>query len=544
MKRLIIVLIILISSIEITFGQVPNSFRYQAVIRNASGDLVANKLVGFEISILGGSAVGQVVYAEVFEHASNEFGIVSLNIGSGLTISGDFSQIDWSDNTYYLQVEIDIDGGDNYQFMGTSQILAVPYALQALNVTNKDDADADPNNEMQTISKSGNTVTLSNSGGSFTDEVDDGDVDPSNEFQTITKNTGVVTLSNSGGFFTLDDDDPTNEIQTITKDVGSGVVTLSNSGGTFTINDDDPQNEIQYLNLTENILTITNNPEDTNPINLSAYQGTNTDQQELSHTFPNNQTLRLTIGGGTGGNVIDIPVINANGGTFAGSIFATNLSGTNTGDMDDADVVSAYQNGFTDYFTSADGFKLDNIESNATADMTDGEIVSAYQSGFTGYFNSTDRTKLNSIEDGATADMMNNEIVAAYDAGFPQHFNTVDRTKLNHLIISQDFTVSGGHTLLFNTSGSTLLTLPTSGILANQAYVNTQISNNALSNSLLQGRIFIGNTSNIATDQTLGGDATLAVNGDLTINSINGETISLAGSFITTVDNITLVADP
>lgn len=37
------------------------------------------------------------------------------------------------------------------------------------------DADADPNNEFQTISKSGNTVTLSNGGGSFTDAVEDGD---------------------------------------------------------------------------------------------------------------------------------------------------------------------------------------------------------------------------------------------------------------------------------------------------------------------------------------------------------------------------------
>jgi len=50
-----------------------------------------------------------------------------------------------------------------------------------------DDADADAANELQTISKNGNTVTLSNNGGSFTDAVDDADADASNELQTISK---------------------------------------------------------------------------------------------------------------------------------------------------------------------------------------------------------------------------------------------------------------------------------------------------------------------------------------------------------------------
>ena len=52
-------------------------------------------------------------------------------------------------------------------------------------VDNVDDADANPTNEIQTISKAGNTVTLSNGGGSFTDAVDDADASTENELQTI-----------------------------------------------------------------------------------------------------------------------------------------------------------------------------------------------------------------------------------------------------------------------------------------------------------------------------------------------------------------------
>lgn len=77
------------------------------------------------------------------------------------------------------------------------------------------DADADPTNEIQTLSKVGNTVSLSNGGGSFTDAVDDADADPTNEIQTLSKVGNTVSLSNGGGSFTdaVDDADadPNNE---------------------------------------------------------------------------------------------------------------------------------------------------------------------------------------------------------------------------------------------------------------------------------------------------------------------------------------------
>ncbi len=122
------------------------------------------------------------------------------------------------------------------------------------------DADADPTNELQTISKSGNTVTLSDGGGSFTDAVNDADADPTNEIQTISKSGSTVTLSNGGGSFTDDDTDadadPTNEIQTISK--SGNTVTLSNGGGSFTDDDTDPSNEYNTsVGLSGTTLNIT-----------------------------------------------------------------------------------------------------------------------------------------------------------------------------------------------------------------------------------------------------------------------------------------------
>jgi hypothetical protein len=72
-------------------------------------------------------------------------------------------------------------------------------------VTTSNDADSDPNNELQTISKAGSTVTLSGGGGSFTDEVNDADADATNELNIASRpaNDNDVTLSNGGGTFSV-----------------------------------------------------------------------------------------------------------------------------------------------------------------------------------------------------------------------------------------------------------------------------------------------------------------------------------------------------
>ncbi|MCP4089632.1 MAG: hypothetical protein GY746_07545, partial [Gammaproteobacteria bacterium] len=99
----------------------------------------------------------------------------------------------------------------------------------------KFEVDADSNNELQTLSKTGNQIAISISGGSVTDAVDDADADPSNELQNLdnTKNGNLADLSISGGTgTTIDvsdaDNEPLNELQTLTKE-NDQIVTLSNT---------------------------------------------------------------------------------------------------------------------------------------------------------------------------------------------------------------------------------------------------------------------------------------------------------------------------
>jgi hypothetical protein len=113
------------------FAQAPGKLSFQAVVRNANGELLKNSNVGFRIQLLQSSEFGAAVYVEIHESVTNENGMVTLGIGDGTVVTGKFDTIDWKKGPYFLKTEIDPAGGTNYTITGTSQLLSVPYALYA-----------------------------------------------------------------------------------------------------------------------------------------------------------------------------------------------------------------------------------------------------------------------------------------------------------------------------------------------------------------------------------------------------------------------------
>jgi len=109
------------------FGQVPMSFKYQAVIRDAEGHPFDNQNLDVRISIIAGEIGGTAVCQETFDTETNAFGLVTLEIGSQNPT--DFSQIDWTEGPYFVKIEIDL--GDGFTEFGTSQLLAVPFAIHS-----------------------------------------------------------------------------------------------------------------------------------------------------------------------------------------------------------------------------------------------------------------------------------------------------------------------------------------------------------------------------------------------------------------------------
>ncbi|MEM7163632.1 MAG: tail fiber domain-containing protein [Bacteroidota bacterium] len=235
MKKTFHIIVFLLIAVN-TWAQVPQRFNYQAVVRDNSGLIVPNEIVSFQLGILESSVNGQLKYVENHLVVTNQFGLVKLEVGAGTPVNGSWSSIDWANNSHFLRVSLDISGGNNFQFMGTSELLSVPYALVAERsaIDLVDDADANPTNEIQSLSISNDTLSISNgnfitlpsnvsgnntdnqtltlsgnqlsiSGGNsviLTDNVDDNDSDNTNEIQQLTLSGDTLELS-MGNFVLL-----------------------------------------------------------------------------------------------------------------------------------------------------------------------------------------------------------------------------------------------------------------------------------------------------------------------------------------------------
>ena len=213
------------------FAQVPGNFDYQAIVNDVDGNPLVNQDLKIKASIYTDSPGGALMYQESHEVTTDENGLLAVAIGSGQLINGSVQTIASTDTNveaYYLTIEMDPGGGNNYQLIGTNKLHAIPFALHsqnALHVENTafaqqtdrailasmvdtasvtwmslNDNDADPTNEIQELVYDPITNTLSISGrNSVLIDVNDADSDPNNEIQELSYENNVLTLSNQNG---------------------------------------------------------------------------------------------------------------------------------------------------------------------------------------------------------------------------------------------------------------------------------------------------------------------------------------------------------
>lgn len=113
-------------------AQSPQAFSYQAVATDNTGRELTDQAIGIKASILRGNNPGTAVWIETHNVSTDEFGLFTLSIGEGTPQSAaapTFADIDWSIGPYFLRIDMDATGGTNYVFVGTTQLLSVPYAL-------------------------------------------------------------------------------------------------------------------------------------------------------------------------------------------------------------------------------------------------------------------------------------------------------------------------------------------------------------------------------------------------------------------------------
>ena len=101
-NRILTQLICLLLVCANSFAQTPEAFNYQAVIRNAQGNVIANSNEQFKFEIHKTTVSGTVIYSEEQTGTSNGFGLVNFQIGRGTNPSVGFSTINWNSGPYFL----------------------------------------------------------------------------------------------------------------------------------------------------------------------------------------------------------------------------------------------------------------------------------------------------------------------------------------------------------------------------------------------------------------------------------------------------------
>jgi len=263
-------------------AQSPRGFSYQAVARDAAGNIRPNTNINLEFSILDQGQT--LVYEE--DHLgvlTNDFGLFSLTIGKGLS-NQSFSNVDWGSGSHFLVVTLD------GLPLDTTELAAVPYAKVATAMKVSDLTDV-------SISTLGGGDVLKWNGTAWeaaVDEVEDEDADSTNEIQSLSLNADTLVLSMSADRILLPDADSSNELQS-----------LSLSGNTLEIS---KGNSVQLpiytagfgIDISGQVITNTGDPDPTDDLTL-----TSSALGDVNGTFSN-----LTVNGIQGRPVSTNPPFN------------------------------------------------------------------------------------------------------------------------------------------------------------------------------------------------------------------------------------------
>lgn len=111
----------------------PQSFNYQSVVRTTSGAPVANHTVYVKVEILIDNVGSyEVVYSEMHNAKTDNYGSFAIKIGEGSAASGPFSNINWSANKYVIRTSTSTSPELTDAAVATTSVSSVPYALYAL----------------------------------------------------------------------------------------------------------------------------------------------------------------------------------------------------------------------------------------------------------------------------------------------------------------------------------------------------------------------------------------------------------------------------
>lgn len=122
-------------------SQVPGRINYQTTVKDKEGNLLVNREVGARIKII--TQDSEIFYQERHILNTNARGLATFIIGDGIEKKGNLDAVNWADdnNTLYVKIEIDPDGGKIYTIVNHNRIDPAPHAINARYVVRVEEKD-------------------------------------------------------------------------------------------------------------------------------------------------------------------------------------------------------------------------------------------------------------------------------------------------------------------------------------------------------------------------------------------------------------------
>lgn len=135
MKKILLLSYLLILGINMSSAQsnqsIAQGINYQAVARNAEGQLLANQTVTLKIALSSKTGAQKEHYAEIHEVRTDALGLFHIVIGRGKEIQGVLQEVPWSKEQIWLDIKLDPQGKRNFTLVNSAELMSVPYAFYA-----------------------------------------------------------------------------------------------------------------------------------------------------------------------------------------------------------------------------------------------------------------------------------------------------------------------------------------------------------------------------------------------------------------------------
>lgn len=135
MKKIIILSYLLILSMNLANAQssqpIAQGINYQAVARNAEGQLLANQPIVLKIALSSKTGEQKEHYAEIHEVRTDALGLFHIVIGRGKEVQGVLQEVPWSKEQIWLDIKLDPQGKRNFTLVNSAELMSVPYAFYA-----------------------------------------------------------------------------------------------------------------------------------------------------------------------------------------------------------------------------------------------------------------------------------------------------------------------------------------------------------------------------------------------------------------------------